>query len=126
MSERSLALMGDEGHLTFVWEESDDEKIIPAIEQKMKEGVSFFIVEPRFFGLLPAKHTELSKASDAKKQRALAVKDAGMAAFLSAAASADVVPEPNRGKEMKAVKRAETAEEVAKGHSVGVKPKKGG
>ena len=71
MSEmRATTIMGEQGDVTIVWTEDEDDKMEAIIAAKMAQGVVFFIVEPRFFGLLPAKKTELTDAALARKHRA--------------------------------------------------------
>jgi hypothetical protein len=120
---RAITMLNESGDQTIVWTEDRDTEMIEIIKKKMAEGVSFFIVEPRFFGLLPSKKTPLKKASDAKEHRALAIKDEDFAKFVSSGAG-DVVKTPAAS--IVTVERAETAEQVAKSQSVGVKPLKGG
>lgn len=120
---RSLSIMGDQGDVTIVWTEEEDEKMEAIIRDKMAAGIVFFIVEPRFFGLLPPKRTPLDAPAAARKHRALSIKDDQFAAFVESGAG-DLVKSPD--KPIESVRKAETAKEVASGHAVGVKPLKGG
>lgn len=115
--------MGEQGDVTIVWTEDEDDKMEAVIAKKMAEGMTFFIVEPRWFGLLPPKKTPLDKASDARKHRALAIKDEDFAAVLEAGSATAV---KSSDKPVRTVKKAETPREAATGHSVGVKPMQGG
>ena len=121
---RSTSIMScDFGDVTIVWDESEDDKMEAIIRKKMDEGVTFFIVEPRMFGLLLPKKTALKKAREARKHRALALKDPDFATFIEGG-SGDVVKSP--GGTVNTVKVATSAKEAAKSQTVGVKPMKGG
>jgi len=111
------------GDTTIVWTEDRDEEMEAIIQKKMDEGCAFFIVEPRFFGLLPSKKTKLEKAADAKQHRALSIPDEDFAKFVSAD-GAELVSTP--AAPVKSVRKTKSAKEVAKGQSVGVRPMRGG
>lgn len=97
--------------------------MIPIIEKKMAEGVVFFIVEPRFFGLLPSKKTQLTDANEARKHRALALKDKDFAKLVAAG---DVTTAPTPAKAARGTRISRDPAEVASAQSVAVKPAKGG
>lgn len=120
---RALTMMNDHGDTTLVWTEEQDNEIIPIIEKKMKEGIAFFIIEPRMFGLLPPKKTELKKAKDALKHRALAIGDGDFSAMIEAG-NVSAVKTPSE--QVQTVRRAKDAKDVAKNQSVGVRQLKGG
>ncbi|MGB3833720.1 MAG: hypothetical protein WA975_17865 [Mesorhizobium sp.] len=120
---RSLSIFGDQGDVTIVWTDEEDDKMEAIITEKMKAGIIFFIVEPRFFGLLPPKRTALTDAADARKHRALSIKDEQFSAFVEAG-HGDVVKTPD--KPVTTVKKAETAKEVASNHAIGVRQLRGG
>ena len=44
MTIRVMDLMDKAGHTSFGWDSSDDEWVIPLIQQKMNEGYVFWIV----------------------------------------------------------------------------------
>ncbi len=92
------------------------------IQQKMDQGVVFFIVTPRALPH-PPKLTQLKKAAEARKHRALSIKDEHISAFV-AAGSGDVVKTP--AAETKTVRRAKSAKDAATNQSVGVRPLVGG
>ncbi|MEM7303492.1 MAG: hypothetical protein AAF468_20630 [Pseudomonadota bacterium] len=121
---RSLSILNDQGDMTFTWGEEDDARMEAIIAEKMKAGVVFFIVEPRAFGLLSPKKTKLGKATDAKKHRSLSVEDEHLQAFVVTSNTGDVVSSP--AGEVQTKRKAKSAKEAATGHSVGVKPLRGG
>lgn len=123
MTMRALTMLNEAGDVTIVWEESSDEAMERIIEEKMKAGCSFFIIEPRFGGLAAPLKRPLQAAADALKHRALAIPDADLAAFVGAGAGA-LTPTPD--KPAKTARRAKTAKEAAQAETVGVQARKGG
>lgn len=121
--QRSLTMLNETGDTTIVWDEDQDDAMEAIIAKKMAAGMSFFIVEPRFFGLMPPKRTPLKHPDEARKHRALSIKDEDLSRFVSDGAG-DVAPTPPG--EVKTVRRAKTAKEAASAQTVGVKPLKGG
>ena len=109
--------------MTIVWDEGQDEEMREIIDRKMKQGVTFFIVEPRFHGLLPAKKTPLETAEQALKHRSLSIPDKDLGKFVSDGSGQAVAtpPAPVRG-----ARRSKDAAEVAQSESVGVRQMKGG
>lgn len=123
MTTRALTLLNEQGDQSLIWDEDSDETMIAFIEAKMKAGWQFFIVEPRFFGLLPPKKTPLKNAEEACKYRAVSIRDEDMARLVEEGA-ADIVrtpPEP-----VKAVKKSKDPKEIASSQSVGVRAARGG
>jgi hypothetical protein len=118
-----MTLLNAAGDQTLVWDEASDEMMIPIIEKKMAEGVVFFIVEPRFFGLLPPKRTELRDAEEARKHRALALRDEDFARLVAAGnvGTAATPAKPTRGARI-----SRSAKEVAGAQSVAVRHPRGG
>ena len=123
MSVRATTILNQEGDQTIVWTEDRDDEMEAIIQKKMDAGMTFFVIEPRFFGLLPSKKTELKDAAEAKKHRALSIRDEDFAAFCGLD-GADVVKTPDA--KVKSVRKAKTAKEVASNQSVGVQPRQGG
>ncbi|WP_192246128.1 hypothetical protein [Mesorhizobium silamurunense] len=121
--QRALTILNEAGDQTIVWDESSDDTMTEIIRKKMAQGIQFFIIEPRFFGLLPPKRTPLTDADEARKHRALAIKDEDIARFVGEGGG-DVVKTPD--KPVQTVRKAKNPEEVAKSESVGVKPMRGG
>lgn len=120
---RATTILNEAGDQTIVWDEASDDAMTEIIRKKMAQGVVFFVIEPRFFGLLPSKKTPLTDADEARKHRALAIKDEDFAKFVGEG-SGDVVKTPD--KPVSTVRKAKNAEEVAKNESVGVRPMRGG
>ena len=120
---RSTTLLNECGDTTIIWTEEDDEKWEAIIAKKMKEGVTFFIVEPRFFGLLPAKRTQITNAKQALKHRAITIPDEDIAKLVESGAG-EAVSSPDASIKSTGITR--DPKEAAKSQTVGVKPRKGG
>jgi hypothetical protein len=115
--------MNTSGDVTIIWDEGSDAAIEEIIAKKMAEGMTFFIVEPVAGGLATPKKTALTEVGQAMKNRALAIADTELAAFVSSGAATLVKTD---GRRKTTVKRATTAKEVATSASVGMKPRAGG
>lgn len=120
---RALTMLNEQGDVTVAWTEERDAEMIEIIRKKMAAGIVFFIIEPRMGGLLPPSKKPLKKAEDARKYRALSIRDEDFRAFTETV-GAELVPTPDVP--VKAVRRAKTPEEVATSESVGVAQNKGG
>lgn len=120
---RATTILNEVGDTTIVWTEDRDDEMERIIEKKMVEGIRFFIIEPRFFGLLPSKKTALKTADQARAHRALSIPDEDFSKFVEAG-SGDAVPTPE--KPVKGSRLSKSAKEVAASQSVGVRPMKGG
>lgn len=123
MTTRATTILNEAGDTTIVWTEDRDDEMEAIIAKKMAEGVTFFIIEPRFHGLLPAKRTPLSDATEARKYRSLSVPDEDFRKFVEAG-SGEAVPTP--AAKTKGARRSKSAKEVAQSESVGVRQLKGG
>lgn len=119
----ALTVLNESGDVTLIWNEENDDAMTELIEKKMKEGFTFFIVEPRFFGLISPKKTPLADASDARKHRALAVRDEDFIAIVEGGA-ASLVKTPEAPVKKSRISR--DAKEVAKAESVATRPLRGG
>ena len=120
---RATTILNEAGDQTIVWTEDRDDAMVEIVRKKMAAGIVFFIIEPRFFGLLPSKRTELKNPDEARKHRALAIRDEDFAAFVEAG-DGDVVKTPDAPVQTR--KKATSPEEVAGSQSVGVKQMRGG
>lgn len=123
MSVRAVTILNECGDQTIVWTEDRDAAMVEIIRKKMAEGIVFFIIEPRFFGLLPSRKTELAKADDAAKYRALAIRDEDFARFVGDG-HGEVVKTPDAP--VRNTRKAKSAEEAASTQSVGVRQMTGG
>lgn len=99
MTTRALTILNETGDTTIVWTDDRDAEMEAIIRKKMAEGITFFIIEPRFYGLLPPKKTQLTDAADASKHRALSIPDADFARFVESGSGEAVrtPPAPVKG-----------------------------
>lgn len=114
----ALTMLNEAGDTTISWTEDRDDEMQAIIEKKMAEGVTFFIIEPRF-----GARTKLADAGDARQHRALAIPDDDLRKFVEAG-SGEAVATP-----MAPVRKTRTsrnAKEVAASESVGVRQRRGG
>jgi hypothetical protein len=82
MTTRACTILNEQGDVTIVWGEEDDARMEAIIAKKMAEGITFFIIEPRFGGLAAPRRTKLENVADARDHRALAIKDEDFARFV--------------------------------------------
>lgn len=54
-TDRGITFLNDSGDLEITWDEQQDAQMIEMIQKKMKEGVAFFIIEPRLGGIIKKK-----------------------------------------------------------------------
>lgn len=120
---RALTLLNESGDTTIVWTEDQDDQMVEIIRKKMAEGIAFFVIEPRFFGMLPPKKTSLKTPEQATEKRALSIRDEDLIAFVSGGGGDFVKTPPEK---VVGSKREKDPEKVAKSQSIGVKPMQGG
>lgn len=123
MPTRALTLLNESGDTTIVWTEDRDAEMEEIIRRKMAEGITFFVIEPRFLGLLPPKRTRLEDPARAREHRALSIPDPDFAKFVSGGAGEAVKTPSGRARTTKV---SRDPAEVARSESVGVKPMRGG
>jgi hypothetical protein len=69
-ASRSMVLMNHYGDTTISWDKDSDDRIIPIIENKMKSGVTFFILEkPRLLNLFQGRMRKLRNIDQIGKSR---------------------------------------------------------
>lgn len=126
--DRSLTMLDRSGDTTITWNEDQDDAMEALIAQKMKAGVTFFILPQRKSsrGAAP-KPKPFTSFNDAKKHRALAIPDADFSKFVLEG-KGTAVPTPSSVAEGKAkgVRVSMSAKEVSKSRSIGIQPRAGG
>ncbi len=123
MQVRATTILNQRGDTTIVWTEDRDAEMTEIIRKKMAEGITFFVITPRFGGWLPSRKEKLEHPEDANAQRALSIPDEDFARFVEGG-SGEAVKTPTARVEGARIERDPT--KVAKTESVGVKPMKGG
>ena len=125
---RNLTMMNSSGHVTILWDEDADEKMIEVIEKKMAAGVAFYTLEPVAGGLAAPRRKKLTNAQQAPQngQRALAIDDADLNALVESGDAQAVFGQkvPATKKPMPRAKKAKEVVEAAA--AVAVAPRSGG
>jgi len=123
---RRLTFLNETGDVTLTWDESADDAMMRAIEQKMKEGMIFYIVDQEQRHLPVPPKIKLVRAKDATKVRSVTVRDDDFVKLIEAKLveiEANTEPPPGERK----VRRGRTAREVATApRSVAVRARAGG
>ena len=114
----ALTMLNECGDTTVSWTADRDDEMEAIIRAKMAQGITFFIIEPRFGGRM-----KLDDAGNARQYRALAIPDEDLRKFVEAGAG-DAVATPSAPVRKARISR--NAKEVAKSESVAVKQRRGG
>ena len=117
----TMQLLNTRGDITIGWTEDQADMMIGIIEQKMKEGYTFFILEDNDRQVRLRTSDELKKTNSViigDKEAELLIKDGkiGLVEIINDQPEEDI----------KTTTRAKTAKEVATGNTVRVSPKAGG
>lgn len=126
MLERSLTILNEMGDTVIEWTEENDDAMLALIEKKIAAGVTFYTVprrKPGAKGGRLAKPKKLTDAAKAREHRALSIPDEDFSKFVLEGKGTAV--QSTAPAKIESTKRA-TAKEVASGHSIGVKPRRGG
>jgi hypothetical protein len=115
---RTMALMDESGHMTWTWDEDNDEQIIPQIERMMAEGYVFWIVKRD-----PLREEELDDIGDLRVNRHVVIRNEDFRELMNAGvlrlARHDTAP-------LDQDRRAATPREVASNDTVAHRPLRGG
>lgn len=132
----SITFLNESGDITITWDKQNEEAMLALIEQKRKEGYTFFILKPRLGGLLGNKKVEVESIEQARKAGSVVANDAlakavtmnlGDTAVSAAVAAghAQVVPLAKE-KSIETVGIARNAEEVVRHQTLATRPIVGG
>lgn len=120
---RSLTMLNGSGDSSLTWTEESDSVMETLIAKKMAEGVTFFIVKPRVFGVIPAGRKKAESVEEAMKGRSLSVRDQDFAKVI-ADGVAQLAKRPEGGEfEGEIVRDPKVA---VRRHTVGVGARAGG
>jgi hypothetical protein len=117
----SMRFTGSIGHAEIVWDAKDNDKIRAFVQKKMDEGVRFFMIKTTS-GLFKSKRL---KDLDKLERRRINVHDADLDT-LAQDGAIRLVPITGDHSEWQAIPGQPTAEEVASGDSVALRPQEGG
>jgi hypothetical protein len=110
------------GDTTLAWTEQSREKMVEFVKLKMEQGFSFYLIEPRFSGILPPKETKISSADDLPKTGALKSKDQDL---LDLIIKQEVQTVKSKGP-LKIKKKVSDPKEVVESNTLAVKNPRGG
>lgn len=134
----SITFMNMTGDITISWDDTNRDQMLALVQQKMNEGYSFFIVEPRLFGMLGTKKVEVTSIEQARKAGAVSVKDKDVQEILKRAKLDDPAVEAavssgaaklvsaGHGDNISTTRRARSASEVVSNQTVAVRRVVGG
>ena len=133
----SITFLNLSGDVTITWDKSNEEQILALIEEKMRQGFSFFILKPRALGILPPKKVRAKsmaqvaragqvRVADEDVQRILAshVHDTDVQGAVQSGAAR--LERSQEDATYDAGPRISSAREVVRNQSVAVRPVMGG
>ncbi len=123
VSDNGMILFNATGDVAITWKDDDDVEVLSMIEDKMKEGYTFFILEDKFFKTMKRKKI-IRDANEIGKDRTVYLDDR-RAEELVKNGKVEVVKldKPN---ETLGGRRAKTKEEVASNKTAAFRPVAGG
>ena len=124
------------GDVTITWDNSNREAVIKLVEEKMKQGYSFFVITPRFIPIFGNKKVALTDPKQLQKAVgvvAVTEVDSSVAVELGDKAVSALVKSGNaaiakisRERQHDIQRRAKSAKEVLTSQTVAVRPIVGG
>lgn len=119
---RSVTFLNETGDVTLGWTYHNDEVMLKIIQKKMNEGMTFFIIDKKFFNLIKTK-TKLTKPYDAFKNRSIIMDDDDFKEHFD---NGTLRLYKKTSTEIVTLGVAKDAQEVVKNHSVGITQRRGG
>jgi hypothetical protein len=137
ITQPSITFLNMTGDVTITWDSANEAEILAVVEQKMKEGFTFFILKPRLISLFGHKKVQVTKVEDVRKAANLVVPEGlvnniyaklGDAELesLVAAGQAQVVGRNSSKAPLQTVGRAKSSREVLSHQTVAVRNIVGG
>lgn len=124
------------GDITICWDEQNKDHILEVIRRKMKEGYVFFTTKKYLFGQIKRKGEVTERDLRRGKLEDIIITDEQFEKMMADFDDADLatlvkndkarVGKIKKGKDLQAMKKAKTAEEVVESNSVAMKPIRGG
>lgn len=133
----AITFLNMSGDVTITWDKQNEADMLALIQKKMDEGYAFFLVKPRFFGLLGTKKTPLKSAKDAQGVGSVSAEDRLVGHAVSRICDAEVSSALQKQKArlvgssqssgpLETTRRAASAAEVLTRQAVAVRPVVGG
>jgi len=124
------------GDLTLVWDDQNKEHVLEVIRKKMKEGYVFFTTKKYLFGQIKRKGQVTDRDLRRGNLEDIIIPDDQFEKMIADMDDSDVaalvskdkvkIGKIKKGKEIEAMKKAKTPEEVIESNSVAMKPIRGG
>lgn len=125
---RSMTLLNISGDITLTWTEEQDKNIEKLIQEKIKEGYSFFSYQPntglkKFF-----KEKSLKKIQTTKNltERKITIKDIHDEKISDFVTQNSIAVLKMTGSKFKAIEKLKEPKKISKSHTVAVKRIQGG
>lgn len=124
------------GDLTICWDDQNKEHVLEVIRKKMKEGYVFFTTKKYLFGQIKRKGQVTDRDLRRGNLEDIIIPDDQFEKMIADMDDSDVaalvskdkvkIGKIKKGKEIEAMKKAKTPEEVIESNSVAMKPIRGG
>ena len=137
ITQPCITFLNMTGDVTIAWDPANEAGVLAVVEQKMKEGFTFFILKPRFFGVFGHKQVRATEVEDIRKAGSVVVPegavknifaklgDADLEALV-ANGDAEVIGRNSSKGHLEMVGRAQTAGDVLMHQTVAVRRIVGG
>lgn len=124
MNDRSCTLLNQDGDVTVVWDESNDEKMQALIQKKMDEGMTFYIIKPMIFNRFLNMKVKAKNIHSAMETRHVVMSDVDFNDLVQTDQSVRVAKRDDN--HVSVVRVASNAADAAQNHSVGMTRRVGG
>lgn len=132
MAESTIVFLNMTGDVTITWDDQNEAAVLALVQKKMNEGYTFFILKPRFGGLLGNHLVPLKNIEDARAQGKVVAPDALTDRIIAQLDDADLTAEVSNGRarirtsteavQLDAGYRAKSARDVLGQQAVAVRP----
>lgn len=133
----SITFLNLSGDVTITWDKSNEEQILALIEEKMRQGFTFFILKPRALGILPPKKVRAKSMAQVARAGLVSIADEDVQKILASQVHDDDVQgvvqsgaarleRPQSNATYETERRASSSREVLTHQSAAVRPVLGG
>lgn len=134
-----IVFLNQTGDVAIEWDDANEEAILALIEEKMKQGIRFFILKPVLGGLLGSKKKQATSIKQIRKAGNVLIEDQDAATMLGKmnlddrelekvveSGAAQLVRGQTSRMDLTTTHQAKSAKEVLKSQSLAVRPLAGG
>ena len=114
----SMILLNECGDVTITWSEEHEEHMRELIEKKLKQGYSFFLIEPLVFGLIK-QEVKVTNIDQIKRGTKLVLRDDDAIKLFEAGY---INIEKHEKRKLSAKQRLDKVEEILKENTVAIRP----